>query len=158
MTPIQRYLDTHLLWAKRNRPNVVKDGFYTPPKVPDVTKTNGLTDYCVNMVNWLEVGSLKRVNVVTRTSDVRVKNEAGTGYFNDKRYTKSIKKGSSDIIGSLRGRMINIEVKNKYTRDRFVEGSSQDKDRTRALRAGELYWIITCVEDFLSELDAFLYG
>lgn len=155
MTHTQRYLDAHLLWAKRNRPNVVKDGFYTPPKVPDVTKTNGLTDYCANMVNWLEVGRVDRINVVTRASDKIVREESGNK-FTEKRYTRSVKKGTADIIGSLRGTKINIEIKNKYTGDKMRP--SQIKEMNAALRAGELYWIVTCVEDFLSELDAFLYG
>lgn len=154
MTFYQRYLDAHLLWAKRNRPNVVKDGFYTPPKVPDVTKTNGLTDYCQNMITWLG-GRAKRINVVTRVSDVLTKTESGA-VFKDKRYTKSVKKNTADLLCTIRGVSVDVEIKNKYTNDKMRPGQWEEK--LQAERAGGKYWIITCVEDFLSELDAFLYG
>lgn len=157
MTPLQRYNDTHLMWAKVNLPNVVKDGHYCKPLQPDLQKTGGITDYCINTIHWLGVGRVKRVNVVTRASD-KITTEASGNKFTDKRYTKSIKKGTADIIGSLRGKAINIEIKNKYTNDKFKEGSAQDKDMKQALKAGEIYWIVTCVEDFLYYLDSFLYG
>ena len=46
----QRYSEAHKLYYDINFPNVVKDGFYTPPVMPDVITTNGLTKYCQNMI------------------------------------------------------------------------------------------------------------
>lgn len=151
----QRYLEAHLLWYKTNRPSVVSDGYYPGAKMPDVIKTNGLTDYCVNMINFLG-GRAKRINVVMRASDKKVKSESGQGYFMEKRYTKSVKKGTADILASLRGRSIDIEIKNKHTGDTMKPRQWKEKYETE--KSGGQYWIITCAEDFLIQLDAFLYG
>jgi hypothetical protein len=150
-----RYKEAHLLWYKTNRPLVVAAGHYLDPKIPEIEKTNGLTDYCVDMINFLGVGRVDRVNVVTRASDKLVKTESGA-VFNDKRYTRSMRRGTADIIGSIRGTKLNIEIKNKYTKDTMKP--HQWKEKATAEAALELYWIVTCVEDFLIQLDGFLYG
>lgn len=154
MTYQQRYKDSHKLYYKLNFPNVVNDGHYSDPVIPDVTKTNGLTTYCLNMINW-NGGRAKRVNAVVRASDKITVTESGAR-FNDKRYTRGIKKDTADIIGSLRGKMLNVEIKNKYTGDKMRPGQIEEMNKAR--RAGELYWIVIDVDSFLDQLDGFLYG
>lgn len=150
----QRYSEAHKLYYDTNFPNVVRDGFYTPPVIPDVITTNGLTKYCQNMITWLG-GRSKRVNVVVRASD-KITTEASGAKFTDKRYTRSVKKNTADLLNVLRGTSIDIEIKNKHTGDYMKPGQWEEK--ANAERAGGKYWIVTCVEDFLFELDGFLYG
>jgi hypothetical protein len=103
------------------------------------------------MINWLG-GRAKRINVVVRTSDKLVKTESGA-IFNDKRYTRSVKKYTADILGSWKGKALNVEIKNKYTGDKMRPGQLEEKRKAEAV--GEIYWVITCAEDLLCEIDSF---
>lgn len=149
-----RYLETHRLWARRKLPLGYAAGHYLAPKIPDITKTNGLTDYCCNMINWLG-GNMTRTNVIARRSEKIIPSESG-GYFVEKRYIKSGKKGRADLEGGLRGKQLVIEIKNKFTKDSMKP--AQWKEKQRIENGGGQYWIVTCVEDFLQQLDCFLYG
>jgi len=150
----QRYSEAHLLWYKTNRPGVVSAGHYPPPVYPDVEKTSGIEKYCTNMIIFLG-GNMTGTKAIARMTEKIVKTESGAS-FTEKRPVRSTRKGKADLAGGLRGKQIEIEVKNKYTRDTMKDHQWKEKERIE--KGGGQYWIVTCVEDFLFQLDAFLYG
>ena len=154
MTPAERYYDAHLLWSKINRPNVVKDGHYCKPVLKDVTTTAGIEKYCTDMINW-HGGNMTSTRAIARMTEKIVKTESGAS-FTEKRPVRSARRGKADLAGGLRGKQIEIEVKNKYTHDTMKDHQWEEKERIE--KGGGQYWIVTCVEDFLIQLDSFLYG
>lgn len=155
MTPKERYFAAHRLYYETNFPSVVKDGHYTPPVYPKVETTAGIEKYCTNMINW-HGGNMTSTKSIGMKKDKKVKAESGDGYFMERRVVRSTRKGKADLGGGIRGYQLEIEIKNKYTKDTMKP--HQWKEKSRIERGGGMYWIVTCVEDFLFQLDGFLYG
>ncbi len=84
------------------------------------------------------------VGKITRTESGAV--------FDDRRMVQSsTRKGASDIIASIGGRFISIEVKNEATKD--VMRDNQKKERKRVEQAGAVYVVITNIDQFFRWYD-----
>jgi hypothetical protein len=139
------YQQAHEQNFKREYPTAYKDGHYCEPKYPDVKTTNGITQVIKNFMLW-SGHYANRINVMGRQIGGFTRTEAGN-VFDDRKWIKSsTRPGTSDLMCSIAGRMITIEVKNAKTKDRVRP--NQEKEKQRVERSGGLYVVIESVEQF----------
>lgn len=153
MTPRQRYNEAHRLWFSLEYPGTFKDGHYTPPLYPDVTKANGLTNYVLNYIKWAGYRST-RVNVQGRLIDKAVKTEAGNIFYDKRMIKSSTRKGAADVSSTIKGRSVMWEI--KVGRDRPSQAQLDEQARER--KAGGEYFFTRTVEEFLDQFDTVAYG
>jgi hypothetical protein len=151
-TPLTRYNEAHKLWSLIKFPNVVKDGYYLPPKKVDTTTHSGLIKFMVNYIIWIG-GNARSHNVVARVSEVITTEQSGN-QFKDKRYTKSSKKGIADVQATLNGKSLQLDAKIGRDQPRKEQLEEQVKQR----RAGGIYEFIRTPEQFIELIDGVLYG
>ena len=84
-----RYNTAHYNYTLQRTPNVVKDGFYTTPPTPVVTKSNGLTTFIINFLNWSGYRAT-RINTMGRQ-------------INGKFIPSATRKGTADICRAAKG-------------------------------------------------------
>lgn len=147
-----RYKSAYLAYTKATAPTFyeMSGGEKMRVTVPDVKKTNGLTTYVANFLKY-HGHYANRINVSGRMVGKITKTESGAT-FDDRRMIKSsTKKGTADLMCSIRGRMVCLEIKNRHTRDRASDKQDEERDRVRA--TGAVYERITDVEQFLLWYD-----
>jgi len=146
------YYKAHEEDFKVKYPQTFKDGHYSLPKLPDVRKTNGLTMVVVNFLTWSGFYA-NRINVGGRMIGKINRTESGNRFDDRKWITSSTKKGTSDLMCSIDGRMVCIEIKNEATKDRLSD--HQKKEKARVERSGAVYVVIGTVEQFFEWYQSF---
>jgi hypothetical protein len=131
----ERYNEAHKAWFKEQYPNAWKDGLYSPPPMPTMSKANGLTKYITNFLFW-KGHRATRVNVQGRI-------------VNGKWIPSSTRKGTADISATIRGRSVMIEIKVGSDRPRPEQLQEQERER----RAGGIYEFIRTADEFLELYD-----
>jgi len=151
----KEYQQAHEFWFKSQYPTAYADGHLTPTKSLDVTKTNGLTKFICNYLNWLghhaertnNMGTPKKktfqkFNIFTQklvTVDNGVEWAKGNGT-----------KGSSDIKGHFRNPKyafsIPFYIEVKVGKDRLSD--DQIDYGTKVSNTGALYAVVKNVDDF----------
>ena len=142
MTNKERYNAAHKIWFANNYPTAFKDGFYAEPKMPVVTKANGLTTFITNYLNWLGHRAT-RINVSGRK-------------VGDKWIRSSTRKGTADIGSTIKingiGRSVMWEV--KIGNDKPSEFQIKEQQKERA--AGGHYEFVSSVDEFFLIYDSLL--
>jgi hypothetical protein len=141
----QLYQEAHEEDFKVRYPTVYKDGHYSQPKYPDIKKTNGITTIVVNYLTWCGHYA-NRINVSGRMIGGIKKTEAGNLFDDRKWITSSTKKGTADLMCSIDGRMVCIEVKNAATKDKIRP--DQEKEQVRVEKSGAVYVVVRSVDEF----------
>lgn len=134
----QRYQQAHEKWFATEYPNAYRNGHYTPPKMPQVAKANGLTAFITNYINW-SGGNATRISTTGRK-------------IGDKWIKGTTRKGTADITGTIQGKCLKIEV--KVGRDRPSE--HQLKEQARERKAGGIYEFCGSPDEFFLILDKIL--
>lgn len=138
MTNKQRYSAAHKIWFANNYPTAFKDGFYAEPKMPIVTKANGLTTFICNYLNWLGHRAT-RINVSGRK-------------VGDKWIRSSTRRGSADISATVKGKSVMIEIKVGRDKPSLEQLAEQMKER----KAGGIYEFCSSVDEFFMIYDNLL--
>jgi len=131
----ERYNQAHYEWFKEQYPAAFKDGLYSPPPMPAITKANGLTKYITNFLFW-KGHRATRVNVQGRI-------------VKGKWIPSSTRKGTADISATIKGRSVMIEIKVGFDRPRPEQLQEQELER----RSGGIYEFISTPEQFLELYD-----
>jgi hypothetical protein len=130
-----RYNTAHYNYTLERTPNVVKDGFYTGPPTPVVTKSNGLTTFIINFLNWSGYRAT-RINTMGRQ-------------INGKFIPSATRKGTADISATVKGRSIMIEIKVGKDKPRPEQLTEQQRER----QAGGIYEFVHTPEEFFLIFD-----
>lgn len=114
-----------------------------PPKFQDrykltKTKANRTTRAINDFLNWMPKCKARRINTMGIPS---VKKEGRIKSFSWR--PSEAEKGTSDIIASIKGRIINIEVK-----DKDKQSENQKKYQANVEEAGEIYILVRSFTDF----------
>lgn len=128
---VTKYNEAHYNYQCINFPNLIQDGFYTKPKLPNVAKANGLTQFIINYLMW---------------SGYRATRISSAGrMLNGKFIYSTTRKGSADISSTIKGRSVMWEV--KIGSDRHSE--YQLAEQRREIAAGGLYYFVKNPTEFL---------
>jgi len=138
MTNKARYSAAHKIWFAQNYPTAFKDGFYAEPKMPVVTKANGLTTFICNYLNWLGHRAT-RINVSGRK-------------VGDKWIKSSTRKGTADISATVKGKSVMIEIKVGRDKPSEFQLAEQIKER----KAFGIYEFCSSVDEFFMLYDNLL--
>ena len=130
-----RYNTAHYNYTAQRTPNVVKDGFYTTPPTPVVTKSNGLTQFIINYIMWSGYRAT-RINTMGRQ-------------INGKFIPSATRKGSADISATVKGRSVMIEIKVGKDKPRPEQLAEQQRER----QAGGIYEFVSTPEGFFAIFD-----
>jgi hypothetical protein len=141
----QLYQQAHERDFKIKYPAAYSDGHYYGPKYPDIKTTNGITTVVQNYIIW-QGGYANRINVGGRMIGGIKRTEAGNLFDDRKWITSSTKKGTSDLMCSIEGHMVCIEIKNAATKDTIRP--AQIKERTRVEKSGAVYVVVRIIEEF----------
>jgi hypothetical protein len=144
----ERYNTIHLEWSKNKFPSVHKDGFYTPPKMPDIRKSNGLTNYIVNTINWMG-GNATRVSSAGRMIDAKQKQPSGTVLTIKKYIPSTTRRGTADVTATFKGKSFKFEIKIGSDKASPYQIEEQKKE----IAAGGYYFIIKTPEDFWNSIE-----
>jgi hypothetical protein len=131
-----RYNTAHYNYTLERTPNVVKDGFYTGPTTPVVTKSNGLTTFIINFLNWAGYRAT-RINTMGRQ-------------INGKFIPSATRKGTADISATVKGKSVMIEI--KVGKDKASQYQLDEQQRER--QAGGIYEFISTPEQFFTLFDS----
>lgn len=130
-----RYNTAHYNYTLQRSPNVVKDGLYTTPPTPVVTKSNGLTTFIINFLNWSGYRAT-RINTMGRQ-------------INGKFIPSATRKGTADISATVKGKSVMIEIKVGADRPRPEQLAEQQRERN----AGGIYEFVSTPEGFFLIFD-----
>jgi hypothetical protein len=130
-----RYNTAHYNYTLERTPNVVKDGFYTGPPTPVVTKSNGLTTFIINFLNWSGYRAT-RINTMGRQ-------------INGKFIPSATRKGTADISATVKGKSVMIEIKVGKDKPRPDQLAEQHRER----QAGGIYEFVHTPEEFFLLFD-----
>lgn len=135
----QRYNAAHKQWFSVKYPEAFASGFYSPPKMPQVAKANGLTRFIVNFIDWSGYHA-NRISSAGRYVE-------GKGFI-----SSTTKKGTADIDATIKGRSLKIEV--KIGKDRA--SVDQLKIQAKVRQAGGCYEFISTPDQFFELYDKFI--
>lgn len=130
-------------WRDRYKVLAIKRFGEPPGSYPVATETNGIEDFIVNWINWSGGFAEKtKVEGLARMVDGKLQR------------WKNSNKGRTDISGSFGNKVLKIEVKNKYTNDKWKETikgkkSPQALYRDKCIAGGETHFIATDIDSFL---------
>jgi hypothetical protein len=130
-----RYNTAHYNYTAQRTPSIVKDGLYTPPPTPVVTKSNGLTTFIINFLNWSGYRAT-RINTMGRQ-------------INGKFIPSATRKGTADISATIKGRSVMIEIKVGKDKPRPEQLGEQQRERA----AGGIYEFVHSPEEFFLLFD-----
>jgi hypothetical protein len=138
----------HLENFKKEYPGMYRDGKYIPPKMPDTKKSNGLTRFICNYINWIGFRAT-RVSSAGRMVDTVSVEDSGTRLKLKKFIPSTTRKGTADISATIKGRSVMWEV--KVGKDRPSE--YQLKEQQREINAGGMYFFVHNPDEFFEQLD-----
>lgn len=154
MTHKERYNAVHKVYQCAKTPAVCADGFYSPPKMPDTKKSNGMTNYVVNAINW-QGGNATRISSAGRMIDTVEKQRVSGTLLTVKKYIPSTtRKGTADVTSTIKGRSAKFEIKignDKPSQWQFDE-------QKREIDAGGYYFFIKTPDDFWECYDKVVKG
>jgi len=130
-----RYNTAHYNYDNQRTPSIVMDGLYTPPPTPVVTKSNGLTTFIINFLNWSGYRAT-RINTMGRQ-------------INGKFIPSATRKGTADISATVRGKSVMIEIKVGKDKPRPEQLTEQLRERL----AGGIYEFVHTPEEFFILFD-----
>jgi len=130
-----RYNSAHYQHTLKHTPSVIKDGFYTGPATPVVAKSNGLTTFIINFLNWSGYRAT-RINTMGRQ-------------INGKFIPSATRKGTADISATIKGRSVMIEIKVGKDKPRPEQLAEQQRER----QAGGIYEFVHTPEEFFIIFD-----
>jgi len=148
MTARERYEQAHYNHFQRVYPLAFKDGHYAKPKYPRTNTANGLTSFIVNYINWSGYIAT-RVNTTGRLIDGTERTESGTLLSKKKWIHGTTARGTADIMGTIGGRSLSLEIKVGYDRPR----PEQLEMQARVRNAGGIYEFISTPEQFFELYD-----
>ena len=148
MTYKERYNEIHKEWSKNKFPSVHADGHYSPPKMPGIRTSNGLTNYLVNAINWMG-GNATRVSSAGRMIDAQQKQPSGTILTVKKYIPSTTRKGTADVTATFKGKSFKFEI--KIGNDK--PSTYQLEEQKREIAAGCYYFFIKTPDDFWSAID-----
>ena len=151
MTNKERYNAAHKIWFSNNYPTAFKDGFYAEPKMPVVTKANGLTTFICNYLNWLGHRAT-RINVSGRLVDGVQKQPSGVTLTTKKWIPSTTRRGTADISATIKGRSVMIEIKIGRDKPSEFQLAEQMKER----KAGGVYEFCSSIDEFFQLYDNLL--
>lgn len=144
----QRYYDAHLKWFKQKYPQSYKDGFYCTPKIPPINKSNGLTKFIINAVNYLG-GNATRISSAGRLIDAPERQASGTILTVKKYIPSTTRKGTADVTATIKGRSVKWEVKVGNDKPSIYQLAEQQRE----LNAGGFYFFVHTPEEFWQQYD-----
>jgi len=131
-----RYNTAHYNYVNQRSPTFVKDGFYTgPANFPKVETANGLTQFCINYINWTG-GNATRVSSAGR-------------YLQGRYIPSTTRKGTADIMATIRGKSVKLEIKCGKDRPSKEQLAEQQRER----QAGGIYEFVHSPEEFFLLFD-----
>lgn len=134
----QRYQQAHKKWFATEYPNAYRNGHYSPPKMPQVAKANGLTKFIENYVNW---------------SGYRATRISTTGRkIGDKWIKGTTRRGTSDLSCTIKGKTLMLEIKTGRDKPSIYQLKEQERER----KAGGIYEFCSTVEEFFEIFDKIL--
>lgn len=148
-----KYQTAHEQWFAKEYPAGYQDGHYIDPNYPDPRTTNGITTVVINVLKWYGHYS-NRQNVMGRQVGGITKTASGMKIDDRKWIKSSTRKGSSDIMAAIAGKMICLEIKNLVTKDTVKD--AQQKERKRVEQSGSLYVIIRSVTEFFQWYENYM--
>lgn len=151
MTWRDHYTSAHRSWQDRTAPAMVRDHGYLPTQFPKVDKSNGLTIFIINFLNW-SGHRATRINVSGRLIDQPQRQDSGISLMTKKYMPSTTRKGSADVGSTIMGRSFMWEV--KVGRDRPSEAQLKEQARERA--AGGQYEFCHDPDEFLRLYNAFI--
>lgn len=151
MTWRSRYAAAHRQWHDRTAPAMVKDHGYLPTQFPKVDKSNGLTTFIINFLNW-SGHRATRINVAGRLIDQPQKQESGIILLTKKYMPSTTRRGTADVGSTIAGRSFMWEI--KVGRDKPSDAQLKEQARERA--AGGQYEFVRDPEEFLGLYDKFV--
>lgn len=149
----KKFQTAHEQWFAKEYPSAHRDGHYNEPNYPDPRTTNGITSIVINVLKWYGHYS-NRQNVMGRQIGGITKTASGAKIDDRKWIKSSTRKGSSDVMAAIAGKMICIEIKNAITKDTIKK--DQDKERKRVEQSGALYVVITSVTGFFAWYEGYM--
>lgn len=129
-------------WRERYKALCITATGKEPATYPNATYTPDIEKFIQNFINW-QGGKVRK-----RNTEGLARNYGGKIVR-----IKNANRGEADLTGQYMGIYLNIEVKNKFTKDKFKEGSAQAKERDRCIAAGEIYYIATDIDSFIEWWD-----
>jgi hypothetical protein len=148
MTVKERYEAAHHANFQRVYPLAYKDGHYCKPKYPRIATANGLTTFIVNYINWSGYIAT-RVNSMGRLIDGTERTASGVLLSKKKWIPGTTAKGTADIMATIAGKSVSIEIKVGSDRPRPEQLEMQNKVRN----AGGIYEFISNPEEFFVLYD-----
>jgi hypothetical protein len=146
-----RYQQAHELNFKEQFPIAYKDGHYSLPVYPKVSKSNGLTKMIIMYLTWTgQYGN--RINTMGKLIDGTINTESGARLRVKQWLPSTTKKGTADINCIIKGTPVAIEI--KIGRD--TQSDDQIKEQARFERAGGKYFIVKTPEDFFVIYDSLI--
>jgi len=134
-------------WLERYVNLSVKAGKGVPKKL-NPTKSNDITTFVINFITW-SGGNAMRSNATHFVKD-------GKGAF---KAAKSANKGVADISGGYGGKQLAIEIKNRFTKDKWKEHDPNGRltpqaiYRDKIIASGGIHMVVTDIENFLLQWD-----
>jgi hypothetical protein len=155
----ERYSKSHYNYTLQRTPNVIKDGFYSPPKIPLVKKSGGLSKFCENYCNWsghfLERTNTMGVPIQKKIPKFDIFQQKLIHFDGGIEWRKgSGIKGSSDLKGHINNPQykfpipIYIEIKIKDKQSDY-----QKEYEKMVTKTGALYAIVHNPEEFFVFID-----
>ena len=138
---------------KKKHPTI-REELLPRPKYKD-KKANDLTKA---VIAWVKLNGFQaeRINTTGRPIDKRITYKDSVGYTRQigtmEWIPSTATKGSADISATIRGRSVKIEV--KVGRDR--QSDAQVEYQRQVEKAGGIYMIVTCFDDFYNWWNSFV--
>jgi hypothetical protein len=143
------YVEAHKKNFQREYAEAWKDGYYSPPKFPNIKTANGLTTWVLNFVNWMGHKDFYRQNTTGRYKPGqkhKTKIYAGGTIEEKGMWLKSEKgTGHADLTGGIKGKRVSIEI--KAPGDTIKEDQFERQQKARA--DGGIYEFISHPDDFI---------
>jgi hypothetical protein len=133
----EHYVNAHKKWFAKEYPQAWKDGFYSPPKFPNINKANGLTQWVLNFVNW----NGYRATRISSAGRYIPGNTYEGGMF----IPGSTRKGTADISCTIKGLALMVEIKT----GRDKPSPEQLKEQAKEIAAGGRYEFVSHPDDFI---------
>ena len=127
---------------KKDYPAAYNSGNVPVVKFPDVRKTNGLTRFVIDTLNW-SGGYANRISSAGRY--LPAANRFIPGPTN---------KGTADIHAIIDGKHWSIEIKSASTKDKIRE--HQTEEQKRVMAAGGNYMIVKDADSFTTLIQTML--
>ena len=144
----KRFIKAYDQFQHKQYPSATKDFGTVPPTFPDVSKSNGLTNFIVKFLTY-SGHRASRINVAGRLIDGTKKMESGVVLGVKKWQTSTTRKGTADVSSTINGRSCMWEV--KIGNDRPSEFQLREQKLERD--AGGIYEFVKTPDEFLQFYD-----